>query len=74
VVTTISYAALVWVLIRTPAMLSAAGGFGFYVRLSCQFVSVVLGIGFNYALNRVFDWPDLARINLEAPAKAQILR
>jgi hypothetical protein len=55
-------------------MLSAAGGFGFYVRLSCQFVSVVLGIGFNYALNRVFDWPDLARINLEAPAKAQILR
>lgn len=74
VVTTISYAALVWVLIQTPAMLSAAGGFGFYVRLSCQFVSVVLGIGFNYALNRVFDWPDLARINLEVPAKAQILR
>jgi dolichol-phosphate mannosyltransferase len=73
VVTTISYATLVWVLIQTPVMLTA-GAYGFYVRVSCQFVSVVLGIGFNYALNRVFDWPDLARINLEAPAKAPILR
>jgi dolichol-phosphate mannosyltransferase len=74
VVTTISYAALCRSLVHAPPVQIGAGAPLFFARLSCQFVAVLFGIGFNYALNRMFDWPDLARLNWEAPAKAPILR
>ena len=74
VVTTASYAGLGWALAHTPLMDPGAPTLAFSARLSCQFVAIVLGIRFNYALNKIFAWPDLARLNLEAPAKVSILR
>lgn len=46
----------------------------FYARLSCQLVAVFLGMRFNYALNRIFHWPNLSLLHLEGPTKAPILR
>lgn len=74
VLTTISYAELCRSLVHAPLSHFGYGAPLFYARLSCQFVAVLFGAGFNYALNRMFDWPEPARLNLEAPAKAPILR
>lgn len=73
VVTTASYAVLAGPLLQSLLQIQH-GPQAFYGRLACQFVAVVLGIRFNYALNRIFDWPNLSLLHLEAPAKAPILR
>ena len=73
IVTTVSYAGLTWGL-HALATLNVAVASDFSVRLSCQFLALLLGVRFNYALNRVFDWPDLARLNLEAPVRNPALR
>jgi dolichol-phosphate mannosyltransferase len=72
VVTTVSYAGLEWSLGRTASMSHAAAPALFLLRLSCQFAAIVLGIRFNHVLNKMFDWPDLARLNLEAPQKSPL--
>jgi len=72
VAATVSYAALAWLLIHVGRM--HLGPASFYPRLVCQFIGILLGIRFNYALNRVFDWPDLVLLHLEVPTKAPILR
>lgn len=73
-VTTASYAGLACGLAHTSLMSPAAPASALYTRLACQFIAIVLGIRFNYALNKMFNWPDLARLKLEAPAKISILR
>lgn len=72
--TTLSYAGLCRSLVHGP--LSHLGGAAplFYARLSCQFIAVLAGVGFNYAVNRMWDWPAPVRLGLESPAKAPILR
>ena len=65
VVTTASYAGLEWSLGRATLLSHAAAPTVFLLRLSYQFAAIVLGIRFNYILNKMFDWPDLARLNLE---------
>ncbi|MBZ5661813.1 MAG: glycosyltransferase family 2 protein [Acidobacteriia bacterium] len=72
--TTISYAGLCRSLLHAPLVHFGSGAPLFFARMSCQFVAVLLGMGFNYALNRMFDWPAPVRLNWEAPAKAPILR
>jgi dolichol-phosphate mannosyltransferase len=72
VVTTASYAGLEWSLGRTALISHAGSATFFWFRLSCQFAAIVLGIRFNYILNKMFDWPDLARLNLEAPRESRL--
>ena len=72
VVATASYKVLAGPLLHMALMPS--GPQAFYARMSCQFIAVVLGMRFNYALNRIFDWPNLSLLHLEVPAKAPILR
>jgi dolichol-phosphate mannosyltransferase len=72
VVTMASYAGLEWSLGRTGLMSNAAAAAVFWFRLSCQFAAIVLGIRFNHVLNKMFDWPDLARLNLEAPKESPL--
>jgi dolichol-phosphate mannosyltransferase len=74
VITTISYAGLCRGVVHGTLLHWGNAAILFYVRLSCQFLAVLLGSGFAYALNRIFVWPDPARLHLEAPAKASILR
>jgi dolichol-phosphate mannosyltransferase len=54
VITTGSYAGLVWGLARTSLLQGGAAAHVSLIRLSCQFVAVLLGVWFNYALNKVF--------------------
>lgn len=72
VVTTISYAGLEWMLSRSSLISHVAAPTVFWARIGCQFAAIVLGIRFNYILNKMFDWPDLARLNLEAPQKSSL--
>ena len=72
VVSTIAYSVFAGAFLHVPLMQQSPQAF--YGRLFCQFVAVLLGIRFNYALNRVFNWPDLALLHLEAPPKVPILR
>jgi dolichol-phosphate mannosyltransferase len=72
VVTTASYAAIMWLLLHRALL--QHGPQAFYPRLACQFLAVILGIRFNYALNSIFHWPNLSLLHLEVPAKAPILR
>ncbi|MGH9647347.1 MAG: glycosyltransferase family 2 protein [Bryobacteraceae bacterium] len=46
----------------------------FYTRMSCQTIAVLFGMGFTYAVHRMFGWPDPARLGLGTPAKAPIFR
>jgi len=73
VVTTVSYGGLSGQLARISLIHIGSGVSFFYVGLACQFVAILLGIRFNYALNRLFHWPDLRRLNLEDPEKAPAL-
>ncbi len=74
VATTVSFALLEWTLglgrggLLPHRSLAAT----FWLRLSCQFAAIVLGIRFNYILNRMFDWPDLAQINFEPRPKSAL--
>jgi dolichol-phosphate mannosyltransferase len=54
VITTGSYAGLVWGLARTSPLLGSAAAHVFLIRLTCQFVAVLLGVWFNYTLDEVF--------------------
>jgi dolichol-phosphate mannosyltransferase len=54
VVTTGSYAGLVWGLARTSHLQGSTAAHVFLIRLTCQFVAVLLGVWFNYALDKVF--------------------
>ena len=74
VVTTASYAGLAWGVMHALGMINVSVTSDFSIRMSCQFIALVLGVRFNYALNRMFDWPDLARLNLEAPLRNSVLR
>jgi dolichol-phosphate mannosyltransferase len=69
-VTTGSYAVLTWRLARTPLLLTGTGATSSLTRLFCQFAAVLLGICFNYVSNKLFAWPNLVRVNLEAPETA----
>jgi dolichol-phosphate mannosyltransferase len=70
-VTTGSYAALAWGLPRTSLMQGGLAAHTFLIRLSCQFIAVLLGVGFNYAMNKVFVWrtsPDsVLRLRKQTP-------
>ncbi len=74
VVTTVSYGGIRWSLVHVPLLSYGAAAPVFYAAMACQFVAILLGIRFNYALNRMFDWPDLRRLNLQVPAKNPVLR
>jgi dolichol-phosphate mannosyltransferase len=53
-VTTGSYAGLVWGLARASLLQGNSAAHISLIRLTCQFVAVLLGVGFNYALNKLF--------------------
>jgi dolichol-phosphate mannosyltransferase len=54
VLTTGSYAALIWSLARASLLGGDVGVPVFFIRLSCEFVAVLLAVWFNYKLNEVF--------------------
>ena len=58
VVTTVSYAGLAWGLARTSLMQSGTAAYVSFIRMSCQFVAVLLGVWTNGALNKVFTRPE----------------
>lgn len=66
-VTTGSYAGLTWWLARTPLLPAGTGTTSSLTRLFCQFAAVLMGICFNYASNKLLGWPNLVRVNLDAP-------
>jgi dolichol-phosphate mannosyltransferase len=70
VVTTVSYAALIWNLTHTSLLHIGPGAIPPFTRLSCQFVAVFVGVCFNYASNKLFAWPYLVRVNLDASETA----
>jgi len=54
VLTTGSYAALIASLARTPLLRGGAAAPGFFIRLSCEFVAILIAGWFNYTVNEVF--------------------
>ncbi len=54
VLTTGSYAALIGSLARTPLLRGGAAAPGFFIRLSCEFVAILIAGWFNYTVNEVF--------------------
>ncbi len=54
VLTTVSYAALIGSLARTPLLRGGAAAPGFFIRLSCEFVAILIAGWFNYTVNEVF--------------------
>jgi len=54
VLTTASYAALIASLARTPLLRGGAAAPGFFIRLSCEFVTILIAGWFNYTVNEVF--------------------
>jgi dolichol-phosphate mannosyltransferase len=54
VLTTGSYAALIWSLTRTSLLRGEVPMPVFFIRLCCEFVAVLLAVWFNYKLNGVF--------------------
>ena len=54
VLTTGSYAALIWSLTRTSLLRGDVPMPVFFIRLCCEFVAVLLAVWFNYKLNGVF--------------------
>ena len=67
VVATVSYAGLGW-LARLPMTVHGdTAAWFFFGRLACQFVAVMLGIGFNEMLNKVFTRADVVQLNLKPP-------
>jgi len=54
-ITTVFYVGLTRVAARLGITNSHPGGLG--VPLACQLVAILLGVGFNYALNKEFTWP-----------------
>jgi dolichol-phosphate mannosyltransferase len=54
VLTTGSYAALIWSLARAPLLRGGVAGPGFFIRLSCEFVAILIAGWFNFTLNEVF--------------------
>ena len=54
VLTTGSYAALIWSLTRTSLLQGDVPMPVFFIRLCCEFVAVLLAVWFNYKLNGVF--------------------
>ncbi len=54
VLTTVSYAALIASLARTPLLRGGAAAPGFFIRLSCEFVAILIAGWFNYTVNEVF--------------------
>src|ERR1700737_3056300 len=54
VLTTGSYAALIWSLTRTSLLRGDVPMPVFFIRLCCEFVAVLLAVWFNYKLNEVF--------------------
>jgi dolichol-phosphate mannosyltransferase len=68
VVATVSYAGLGWTLARTPLMMHPGSAPAiFFGRLSCQFIAVLFGVGFNGVVNKVFTRTEAVRLNLESP-------
>jgi dolichol-phosphate mannosyltransferase len=59
VVTTGSYAGLVWFLSRASLLDSGPSASGSVLRLACQFVAVLSGMCFNYELNKTFTWREV---------------
>jgi dolichol-phosphate mannosyltransferase len=74
VVTTGSYAGLVWGLARASHMQGGIPAHASLIRLSCQFIAVLLGVGFNYAMNKVFIWRTSPASVLRLRKQAPILR
>jgi dolichol-phosphate mannosyltransferase len=54
VLTTGSYAALIWSLARTSLLRGGAATPGFFLRLSCEFAAILIAGWFNYTVNEVF--------------------
>jgi len=54
VLTTGSYAALIGSLARTPLLRGGAAAPGFFIRLSCEFVAILIAGWFNYTVNELF--------------------
>jgi dolichol-phosphate mannosyltransferase len=54
VLTTGSYATLIWIFARTPLLRGGASTSGFFIRLSCEFVAILVAGWFNYTLDEVF--------------------
>ncbi len=69
-VTTGAYAGLTWSLTRLSILQNGRGGFASVTQLFCQFIAVSLGVYFNYEMNKVITWPDIARSSVRAPKRA----
>ena len=66
-VTIAAYAALIWRLAGTSLLDAGTGAIPVFVRLSCQFAAVLVGVCFYYLLNRLFAGPDFVRMNFDGP-------
>ena len=66
-VTTAAYAGLTWSLTQLSILQNGTHGFASLPRLFCQFIAVALGVYFNYALNKIITWPEIARSGVPAP-------
>jgi dolichol-phosphate mannosyltransferase len=66
-VTTGAYAGLTWNLTQLSVLQNGTQRFASLTRLICQFVAVALGVYFNYELNKLTTWPDVARSRVRAP-------
>jgi dolichol-phosphate mannosyltransferase len=73
-VTTGSYAGLVWGLAHTSRVQGGLAAHAFLIRLSCQFIAVLLGVGFNYAMTKVFNVRPSPASVLRLRKQAPILR
>jgi dolichol-phosphate mannosyltransferase len=60
-VTVISYGLLNW---RFDGI---GGAFALDVRLACEFLAVLVGVGFHYLMNQLFAGPDFVRMNFDPP-------
>jgi dolichol-phosphate mannosyltransferase len=67
-----SYAGFVWSLARASLLQTGTGAHAPLIRLSCQCAAVLLGVCFNYKLNKEFTWPDPAGLNLAAPKQRPV--
>jgi dolichol-phosphate mannosyltransferase len=72
IITTGAYAALIWSLSHSLHFPHGARALIFSGRIMCQFVGVLLGVWFNYALSAPRPQPELSPLELEAPERPTI--
>lgn len=69
-VTTATYAGLTWTLTQLSILQNGAHGLASLLRLLCQLLGVAFGVYFNYELNKLITWPDIARSGVRPTKQA----